>query len=170
MKYWRLRTTIIICSLVIISVGFMDFNFTTPDFSLLQPLASPSVTPLPSLKPRPSIAPRVLNPSRLWDSVQNYRLESGYKQYTEDERLCTIARKRLSEVETDWSHEGFWKYTEDFSHNGMAENLGRDYWPESELMNAWKFSPSHKENLDKPYRYSCIETEGLYAVQIFANF
>lgn len=144
----------------------MDFSFTTPDFTVLVP--SPSVIPSSTIKPSPT--PRVLDKKKLWDLVQKFRTGAGYKAYTEDLRLCTIARKRLPEVVTDWSHDGFYKYTDDFAHNGMGENLGRLYETEYMLVVSWINSPTHKENLDKPYKYSCIETDGLYAVQIFANF
>lgn len=116
----------------------------------------------------PSPTPRVLNEKELWSLVQEWRKENNLKAYREDAWLCAAALKRLDQIKTDWSHDGF--YAMQLRYDYVSENLGKDADDAGTLLNTWLESPSHRDNLLKPYKDSCIETEGTYAVQMFANF
>ena len=90
--------------------------------------------------------------------------------------LCTIAEKRLTEIYTNWSHEGFdkpyWKILCP-SCNGTAENLAQGHETLADAYIDWLKSPGHRKNLDGRYEYSCVATgtyQGRnYYVQVFAN-
>lgn len=170
-KYWRLRTTIILCSLVIIAVGFMDFSFSTPNFSVLLPSPSPEVA---KNTPRPAPSSVPLSPELVTDVVNAWRTQEGLSPYTESKSTCEIAALRLPEIQKVFSHEGFYKYPPRYtSTEKISENLGRDYFFAEDaprLLNDWLNSPSHSMVLRTTYTKSCIKCANGYCVQIFANF
>ncbi len=119
-----------------------------------------------------------LNSDTLWSLVQDWRVKNNLKSYIKDQRLCEIAKIRVHDVESDWSHVKF----NDIEYRtiyfqplaptaiNMGENLARNYASESETLNNWLNSPSHLKNLQASFSHSCIVTDGSYATQIFANF
>lgn len=123
-----------------------------------------------SFRLSPSPTPYVFSERKLWNLINDWKKTQSSEPYIEDSRLCTLAEKRLEEVKLDWTHDGFWNYKEDFIHEGLAENLGKDYETEEEVFNAWLESPSHRRNLDYSYKYSCLRCEGNNCVHIFGNF
>lgn len=170
MKYWRLRTTIILCSLVIIAVGFMDFSFTTPDFSVLMPSPSPSRSASP--RPKPSALP--LTAKMATDVVNRWRLSQNLTPYRESIATCDIATARLPEIQKHFSHEGFLKYPKKYIDGGeISENLAQGFFTKNDvnvLLRMWVSSPTHLENLKKAHTTACIKCGNGYCVQIFANF
>ena len=122
------------------------------------------LTPIPT--------PTNLNANKLFQLVNDWRVQNGYRPFIKSDSLCKIATVRLSEIEKDFSHDGF--SAKRFFPNaptGMSgENLAEKYQTEKTTLNAWLNSPEHLANLKYPYKYSCIETSGTYAVQEFATF
>ncbi len=109
----------------------------------------------------------------LWSVVNEWRSNQGLKKYIKNDLLCDIANERLKTIEEDFSHDK-WKETfERFSKNRLSyggENLANVSDGEESTLNSWLQSPSHYKNLRYDFKYSCIETDGTYAVQIFGNF
>lgn len=111
-----------------------------------------------------------LSKDRLWEVVQNWRSENSYALYTEDERVCDIATIRLNNIKDDFSHSKFLEKASYLRYKDFGENLARDFSTEEEVLNGWINSPGHLANLQKSYKYSCIQTDGRNVVQMFANF
>jgi uncharacterized protein YkwD len=122
----------------------------------------------------PPPAPPELNSEKLWSLVQAWRQSAGFKTYTKDRRLCEMAQVRLGQIKTDWSHYQFQGVVDRYFYGkydySVGENLAREEISEQSTLDQWLLSPDHRENLDAPYKYSCIVTEGGYAVQFFANY
>lgn len=90
--------------------------------------------------------------------------------------ICGIANKRLAEVHTNWSHEGFKKTNLKAycpSCRWVGENLARGQSDVHEAYRQWSLSPSHKANIDHPRRDRCLVSDtykGItYYVEIFAQ-
>ena len=91
--------------------------------------------------------------------------------------ICSIAKIRLSEVHYDWSHskfknqDYFYKYCL-FCYE-FGENLAKGQISKDQAIKDWYNSPSHRINLEKRWRYSCLESDNFngenYYVFIFAN-
>lgn len=121
-----------------------------------------------------STKPSDLNQDKLFELAQDYRLKNGLKSYVKSNSLCEIALLRVHEIEDEFSHRAFQsRLPKMFSETGfkaLGENLAMDLNTEDEVMQKWIASPSHKENLDKPFTHSCTKTYLHYAVQIFGYF
>lgn len=119
---------------------------------------------------------RPLDSEKLWSLVQDWRLSQNLAPFTKRQDLCDTAKKRLPEIKDDFSHDGFYKHNWFLmkNHGGVytwtGENLAKGYSSEELALKAWLNSPTHLENLVSPYKYSCIETDGWSAVQLFGNF
>lgn len=116
----------------------------------------------------------ILSSEKLWEIVNDWRVSQNLPVFTYDGRLCDIAKPRLSEIKTDWSHDGF---VDDFEslrvklkYQKLGENLARAHFTEEGTLSSWLNSPSHKENLDDSYTHSCIATSDNFVVQIFAKY
>lgn len=106
----------------------------------------------------------------LWDVVQQWRADQGYLVYQHDEQACQLAEKRLEEIKTDWSHNGFWD-EECVNCSAWGENLARGFYNESDVLTAWLESPTHADNLhDRDYSHSCIRTDGSNTVHFFIGY
>ena len=152
--------------LVRISIGLTFFAFLII-FVMLSGIRLPS-KPLP--KPSPSVHPDSLTEDHLWMAVRDWRISQKFQPYTTDQRLCSLAEVRLKEIKTDYSHNGFYKHLKDFSYVDLGENLAKDFYSTNKTLSNWLNSPSHRENLDAKFTYSCIRTDARYVVQIFGNF
>ena len=120
------------------------------------------VIPVPT--PIPTRIPRKLDGGKLFNLVNEYRNKNGLRQMTWYLPLCEYAKRRSSEVKTDWSHEGY--YIE-ASNSGelyksicpecykTGENLARDFYSEEAILQAWINSPTHKVNLDDDWDWGC---------------
>lgn len=98
--------------------------------------------------------------------VNEYRLETNRPKLIYSDFLCSIANKRLTEIRTDWSHNGFLKskYCDNCT---LGENLSKNFLFSDQVMDGWLNSQPHKRILDMNYTHSCIATDGDYIVQIF---
>lgn len=81
------------------------------------------------------------------------------------EGTCRFARKRLAEVQVDFSHDGFKNTSErPFpSYRRAGENLAKGY-RFYEVVDAWLESPSHRAILLGEYSELCVEGEKGYWV------
>ena len=105
---------------------------------------------------------RVLDGGKLFNLVNQYRLENGSAQLSWYHPLCTYSQKRSQEIKDDWSHTG---YLEDAKTDfykivcpecfRTGENLAKDYKSEEMILKAWIKSPSHKKNLDEDWDWGC---------------
>ena len=129
--------------------------------------------PIPTAGPTPT--PIVLDPGKLFNLVNEYRVNHNLNKLTLNKDLCPLANERLAQIHNDFTHNQFralrYRY---FPDGEVGENLAEGYNSEKEAMNAWLASPTHHELIVKPnYTSSCLVTDtvnGTYAVQIFSNF
>lgn len=115
-----------------------------------------------------------LDSDKLWSLIQDWRMSQNLQTYIKDQRLCKFVKVRLGEIKENFSHKGFEDRSTNnsfpFFYQELGENLAAGITYEESILFAWLNSPSHRENLDKEYKYSCLETEGFYVIQLFANF
>lgn len=103
------------------------------------------------------------NPSLL-EQINSYRAENGLKALKSDPVLCDAANKRLNEIRTDWSHNGF---NADLCTkcSRVGEDLAKGFDDKGKVVSAWIESPSHKEVILTPeYNYGCTVYDRGYAV------
>ena len=116
---------------------------------------------------------RKINENSLFDTIQEWRLREGLPRYQKSDFLCEIAEKRLGDIKQNYSHDGFRATLEQFCKNDctVSENLvhGPLYGEETAL-NAWLNSASHSAALRENYKFSCVKSDGYYAVHLFGNF
>lgn len=105
----------------------------------------------------------------LFEVINDWRVENGYKRYLKHDSICEITDKRNKQILLNYSHDGLldksWEYPSLLSENLTATD-GAD--PKIALNN-WLASPTHHEALKRPYKYSCVSCIGYYCVQIFSN-
>lgn len=114
-----------------------------------------------------------LTREQLWNVVQNWRIKNNLKVYKFDKQLCDFSDMRISQIQKDFSHNGFWSDTNKLFNQGykrVAENLIRGYSPEKSALESWINSPEHLKNLKDSYTNSCISTHNTFAVQVFASY
>lgn len=110
-----------------------------------------------------------LTNSGLWDSINQWRTRSGYTEYLKSDKLCQIADIRLTEIELNFSHEGF--SADKFNYVGkIGENLISEVDTNNDALMSWIHSPNHLKLLSDSFTHSCIKTSGTYAVQIFGYY
>lgn len=109
----------------------------------------------------------------VWARVQQWRIEKGKNTYTRDYYLCYIANARVKEVQTDWSHNGFWVHVPEMFRHGyycVGENLARGFSSTESMLNAWLLSGTHRINLEWNYTHSCVVCSNNYCVQMFGIY
>lgn len=122
------------------------------------------ISPYPTSAPAPT-----LSPDKLLSEVQAWRENTGKKQYQPSEFLCSIADKRIVQIQTEFSHRIFLE-TKYCLGCYLAENLASGLYPEEKTLSGWLASPTHLDNLEKNYTHTCIRTEKNYAVQTFGYY
>ena len=108
----------------------------------------------------------------VWKQVQDWRVESGRSVYRKDYYLCYVASKRAKEIQTDWSHSGFWAYVPvmfKLGYKHIGENLAKDFNDAESTLNAWLSSDTHRANLENDYTHSCVSCSNGYCVQMFSR-
>ena len=96
--------------------------------------------------------------------VNEYRADNDLSTLETSEHTCYVAQLRSEEIATDWSHDGFWKYTK--GKSSMGENLAKGFVTDQALLEGWINSPVHKAILDnKTYDHGCVRcTDGFCAL------
>lgn len=119
--------------------------------------------------PTQTYKPVVINLSsdKLFQLVNEWRVQNGYQVYLTDQRLCNIAHDRSNDL--DYNHTGFRKKYSDYPYV-LSENIVYNYPDEQSSLNGWLGSQDHLTTLEKPYKYSCISCVKQYCVQIFSSF
>lgn len=144
-----------------------------------KPLSFVAKTPVPTIYVAPTriIIPAptavILSSDKLFQLVNDWRVQNGYQPYLLNESLCIVARERIPEIKIKWSHEGLFNHLSEFNYVHYGENLGKGYRyanDESRILKDWVNSPEHYENLILPFTDSCIESNDGYVVQLFADF
>lgn len=178
----------LLLSIVIISRERSNAVFASPyaayDRISLTPTFTPSptytVTPTPTFTPTsvptaiPTPTSRVLETnlqisnSPLLEKVNEYRRSKGLSDVKEDPYTCALAKKRVEEITSDFSHNGFEKRKADNSFNypswtNVTENIAR-LGSNSNPVEMWINSPTHRENMERDTPYVCIENSGEYYV------
>lgn len=109
----------------------------------------------------------------VWERVQQWRVDNGKRTYTRDYYLCYIANTRVKEIQTDWSHNGFWVHVPEMFRHGyymIGENLARGFSSSESMLNAWLSSDTHRINLENNYTHSCVVCSNNYCVQMFGVY
>lgn len=163
---------IVICVLC----GYVLLNrfLSTPTVVISSNLPTSTVPPVTV-----DLVPTSFFPSadEVFETVQQWRKKTYNRQYAKLDSVCRFAQIRAKEAYSSWSHEKLHNNERTFSTVCppstpciVGENLAQWYKTAPDILDAWLKSPKHKENLDLPYRYSCIaEYKGTYA-HIFADF
>jgi uncharacterized protein YkwD len=106
-----------------------------------------------------------------------YRASLGVDNLIYDDRLCEIGLVRVKEIQTDWSHDGFFRrgnngeYKAAINYYRMGENLARGYDNSDSLILSWHISPTHQKNMAANYfTHSCIVCEDFYCAAMFASY
>lgn len=115
------------------------------------------------------------DPSETYKLINNVRVAHGLNPLRFNEMMCEFSNIRLSQVHSDWSHNGYLNAKRYFHFVHFGENLVQGYGSASSAVEAWIKSPEHYENIVNPnYTDTCIVSDfygGLpYAVQHFASF
>ncbi len=122
---------------------------------------------VPSVSPSPT--PYIFSEDKLWSLIQDWRQSQGLSPYIKDQRLCAIAKDRVFNGPVLDSHAGLYCKYSSYPYV-VQENLA-DYPNEKTMLVRWITSPfGHKETLEKPYIYSCVQCKNTYCSQIFSNF
>lgn len=115
------------------------------------------------------------------DKTNEYRQENGLNILEVDETLTTAANIRASELPQNWSHirpDGTkvfdWLKQNNYKYTFAGENLGEFQKTTDEVMQMWKDSPSHNENLLNSYTKIGVgiykdNKNNLYFAQIFSK-
>lgn len=121
---------------------------------------------------------QLINPPRhdpvLIEQLTNeYRQENGLQPLERDPYLCSIANERIVEIQSDWSHRGFYEairlgYYND-SYDLYGENLTNTKGGSVVALTNFKKSHTHNENLLGDYNLICVAVDGTYVVQIFGK-
>lgn len=148
--------------------AFISFSGKTVPSTVVTTTVTPTQFPTPT--------PAIISSDKLFQLVNKWRVQNGYQAYKKSEFAESIATERLLESKQVWTHE---KFIEDAEANKyctdcyLGENLSRNILSESETLDAWLNSPSHKANLERSYTHSaivCDNTVENYCVHIFSFF
>lgn len=124
-----------------------------------------SVEQKSSSTPPPKIE---LDSNILFQLVNNWRTQKGYRVYVQDDRLCKIALDRADDILPD-DHKGLYEKYGSYPYV-ISENTTYGYSTEQAALDGWLGSSGHLENLEKLYSASCIKCYKLSCVEIFSSF
>jgi len=111
-----------------------------------------------------------INERDLFDLIQRWRYDKYLDPYVKSDAICKFAELRLQEIKADFSHDKFYSTKNPpCSSCQYGENIAEGYNFSEEVLNAWINSPTHLENLEKDFKYSCIKTNGFYTVHTFST-
>jgi uncharacterized protein YkwD len=120
----------------------------------------PQPTALLTVVPTKKPAPLNLN-----GAVNTYRQQHGLGTLATRDDLCSVAARRLNEIGTNFSHDGWERAYEGVSFSGIAENI----WEGSsggvaDVVATWDESPSHKQAMVGSWEFGCGAMGGGKAV------
>lgn len=119
--------------------------------------------------PSPTPVQRSIDADKLFQLVNDWRIENGYQPYKKSDFICNVASVRLGDTLTTFSHDGFSadRFCKECT---LGENLAKGFSSEQAILGAWLKSPIHHKELTLPYTYSCIKTSKDYVVENFSYF
>lgn len=165
-----MKKVVFLLVVVIISLGMSMYLFPLPNRSLKEVTNNP--IPSPTYSPSPTKVP--LNAFRIFNLVNNYRIQNGLKALSWNPSMCPVSDERAKESSIDWSHNGVWTA---FSRNNVhyvyaAENLANGYDSDEETVQNWIDSPEHKKDmLGIHYTDTCVSVyQDSFVAQEFASF
>lgn len=113
------------------------------------------------------------------NEINKFRESNGLNTLERYDPLCDLAKVRVYEIKTDWSHDGFEKRSEDIytrfcnrdpivcTHAG--ENLAKGTFEnEMDLIDGWANSEGHRENMLSNYNVQCVAASENHYVSLFA--
>ena len=160
----------------IIIFGFLGLFLLTTGLSLLY-FTNIKIKTNPSLKAEVKNFGEInyksgIKGDKLFELIQQYRLDNHLKQFKTSNFICDIARIRLEEIKKSFSHEGFSTERFCYSQCSLGENLAQKYQinQEEKLLNDWLNSQNHAAEIKSSYTHSCLKTDGNYVVQIFGYY
>ena len=125
--------------------------------------------------PPPTISPNVVA-LKINDATKSFRLTNGLSDLKENLLACDFAEKRLGQMHTSFSHDLFYKQTDNIlaTTDGLqliGENLYSGPVVDSNyIFNLWIKSPAHRDNLQKEYTHDCVRCDTEFCVHIFLKF
>ncbi len=158
---------IYVLAFLVFGVGLILFSYQS-SVDRVTPTPTPIIKP--TIKPTPTSTPEIALEDQLWKIINDWKKRTDKYEYIENEQLCITARKRLTQIKEDWSHDGMVSEARKLPFNQVAENLSKDELNPYYIYSLWLNSPSHLENLEANYKYSCIQCSDTYCVQLFASF
>jgi len=126
-----------------------------------------------------NINKKEFNANLIEAEINNFRVKNNLNKLTRYEPLCELAKLRVNEIKTDWSHKGFELRNDEIYTNycnkgalictKAGENLAKgDFIDEKDVVLGWENSPDHKENMLTEYNVQCVEVSGTFYVSLFA--
>lgn len=116
---------------------------------------------LSNRKDTPTIPP---SKDEIFQLVNDYRVSHNLKPLVKSESLCTLAKIRVIDLRTDYSHDLFKQRVKESDlsqYETVGENL--DWSPSSDsskkILSDWDKSPKHKELLLGDYEEACVEVD-----------
>ena len=152
----------------------------TPTVSV-QPTQKNTTTAMPTVSPTPvkstptQSTPQVttggVSSDKLFSMVNSYRQSKGLAALQQDDRTCSLANARATEIAGEMSQGTL--------HSGMyGRNL--PYWntenaialpSEEAALNWWINEPIHRQAIESPsHTTSCVACSGNYCVQEFTSY
>lgn len=115
------------------------------------------------------------DPDGVFRLVNDYRIKMGLKPLRINPTMCAFAAKRVEEIKTNYSHDGFDQMAKSenhpFNYVYAGENIDEGSYNAEFSVNRWIQSESHRQNMESPhYTDTCIVIKNGYAVQLFASF
>ena len=104
--------------------------------------------------------------------INVWRVDQGLPEVVYSETLCGLADVRLSVIQDDFSHDGFYRLFSN-TRGRWFENLaheGRKIRGEGGVFKAWLNSPKHELLLHSDIRYGCVVNENGYWVFLGYTF
>ena len=92
-----------------------------------------------------------------------YRAKYNLQPLEQKDELCTLAKIRVEQIKTDWSHGQFQPEIDKIQHMGgvFYENLARTFEPQ-DVVWGWSMSQmGHREAMLVPtMKYGCVDQSG----------
>ena len=90
--------------------------------------------------------------------INMYRHIHHLPSVIQTQPLCIYAEHRMIQSSLDWSHNGFYAHRP-YIH--MVENLSKGF-SDDQVIEKWKQSPSHNNNLLSKILYVCIQSGDIH--------
>jgi hypothetical protein len=115
-----------------------------------------------------------MSQDKLWQLVNNWRIENNLNDYQKDYFLCGVANEIIENPSHDFSKEN--PETQEFisimNENGYSKYgiiASRDKQSERDILYYW-ITSAQKDILQDSFTHSCIRCENNYCVQLFAKY